>query len=134
MHSTWSNINTVHCQCSPFHHHINNPYISRPPVSLMHIKILVAYNCMNLRTVNSVWRGQMAMTVDLVWLKQQLTQPNIKLVRHQIKQPEQLIIKFCDGSTMLMFKSGKFRIMGGGVDDLDMHFNFFSFFFLFDNS
>jgi TATA-box binding protein (TBP) (component of TFIID and TFIIIB) len=54
-------------------------------------------------------------------------------VRHQIKQPEQLIIKFCDGSTMLMFKSGKFRIMGGGVDDLDMHFNIFSVSVLFDN-
>ena len=75
----------------------------------------------------------MAMTVDLGWLKQQLTQPNIKLVRHQIKQPEQLIIKFCDGSTMLMFKSGKFRIMGGGVDELDMHFNIFSVSVLFDN-
>src|SRR5437773_12450268 len=34
---------------------------------------------------------------------------------------------------MLMFKSGKFRIMGGGVDDLDMHFNIFSVTVLFDN-
>ena len=45
-------------------------------------------------------------------------------LKHQTTQPEQLIIGFDDSSTMLLFKSGKFRIMGGGVDDLDMHFNF----------
>ena len=34
-------------------------------------------------------------------------------------------MKFRDKSTMLIFKTGKFRIMGG-VDDLDAHFNIFS--------
>ena len=49
----------------------------------------------------------------------------VKEWRHQLRQPEQLIIKFHDKSTMLVFKSGKFRIMGG-IDDLDAHFNIFT--------
>jgi TATA-box binding protein (TBP) (component of TFIID and TFIIIB) len=34
-------------------------------------------------------------------------------------------VKFRDGSTMLVFKSGKFRIMGGKIDDLTAYFNIF---------
>ena len=51
---------------------------------------------------------------------------NVKCVKHQTCQPEQLIIKFVDGSTMLVFRTGKFRIMGGKIDDLERHFNIYS--------
>jgi TATA-box binding protein (TBP) (component of TFIID and TFIIIB) len=92
---------------------------------------------MDLRIVNQVWRGQMDMMVDLVGLKEVLNSGKVSSVqtaRHQIKQPEQLIIKFRDGTTMLIFKSGKFRIMGhaGDVDSLAMHFNVFNVADLFD--
>jgi len=50
----------------------------------------------------------------------------VRGVRLQKKQPRQLIIKFKDGSTILVFKSGKFRIMGGKIEDLDAHFNIYS--------
>ena len=35
-------------------------------------------------------------------------------VKHQKAQPEQYIVKFDNNSTMLIFKSGKFRVMGNG--------------------
>ena len=55
------------------------------------------------------------------------TLSHVKSTNYQIKKPpEQLIIKFFDGSTMLVFKTGKFRIMGGKwINDLDAHFNIF---------
>ena len=46
--------------------------------------------------------------------------------RLQRKQPQQLIIKFNDGSTMLLFKTGKFRIMGGKIDEVNAHCNVLS--------
>src|SRR3981189_203228 len=52
--------------------------------------------------------------------------PNIKNVCYHQKQPEQLVIKFNDGSTMLIFKSGKFRIMDGKIDELTAHCNIIS--------
>ena len=77
--------------------------------------------------MNSVWRGQLRRMVDLVGLRGMVEAlHNVSSAKHQTKQPEQLIIRFVDGSTMLIFKSGKFRIMGGKIDDLDCHFNIFS--------
>ena len=53
-------------------------------------------------------------------------------VRLQSKQQQQLVVRFKDGSTMLVFKSGKFRIIGGKIEDLDAHFNIYSVTGLFD--
>src|SRR5271156_1730192 len=52
-----------------------------------------------------------------------LTRDHVREARLQSKQPQQLIIRFRDGSTMLVFKSSKFRVMGGKIDNLDAHFN-----------
>jgi TATA-box binding protein (TBP) (component of TFIID and TFIIIB) len=41
---------------------------------------------------------------------------NIVASKYQLSQPEQLIIKFKAGYTMLLFKSGKFRVMGKMTD------------------
>ena len=41
-----------------------------------------------------------------------------------MKQPEQLIIKLINGNTLLLFKSGCFRVMGKN-DDLDNHLNIY---------
>jgi len=46
----------------------------------------------------------------------------IKSIRHQTNQPEQLIIRLVNGNTLLIFKSGAFRIMGKN-DSLDNHFD-----------
>src|SRR5271156_3153558 len=74
--------------------------------------------------VNSVWRGEMQLMVSLQELLVLcLTQEHVREARLQSKQPQQLIIRFNDGSTMLVFKSGKFHVMGGKIDDLDAHFN-----------
>ena len=80
---------------------------------------------MELTIVNSVWRGSLDMHVDLHAFESRIEDAmlgEIKSVKHQQKQPEQLVIKFNDGSTMLMFKTGKFRIMGK-VDELSAHCN-----------
>src|SRR5271154_6373584 len=79
---------------------------------------------MELTIVNSVWRGSMDMNVDLHAFESKIIDAGVecKSVKHQQKQPEQLIIKFNDGSTMLIFKTGKFRIMGK-VDELVAHCN-----------
>src|SRR3981189_836257 len=82
---------------------------------------------MELQIKESVWKGQLDRMVDLVGLGGMAsTLHNVSSAQQQTKQPEQLIIRFLDGSTMLIFKSGKFRIMGGKIDDLDSHFNIFS--------
>lgn len=41
---------------------------------------------------------------------------NVESMRYQVSQPEQLVIRFRDGYTMLLFKSGKFRVMGKMTD------------------
>ena len=93
---------------------------------------------MELRIVNKVWRGRMNRVVDLNQTLGLLAtaawygQASPTHLKHQTTQPEQLIIGFDDSSTMLLFKSGKFRIMGGGVDDLDMHFNIIHVTLLYD--
>src|SRR5438093_3365722 len=43
---------------------------------------------------------------------------------HQTKQPEQLIIRLINGNTLLIFKSGCFRIMGKN-DDISNHLNIY---------
>jgi TATA-box binding protein (TBP) (component of TFIID and TFIIIB) len=94
------------------------------------ILMVMMTTMMLVKSVNEVWRGQMNVpVVDLAMLRRRLAVNKavnsiIQTVRHQTRQPEQLIIKFRDASTMLMFKSGKFRIMGG-ADSLDMHFNIY---------
>src|SRR5271156_1273963 len=76
--------------------------------------------------VNSVWRGEMQLSVSLQELLVLcLTLEHVREARLQSKQPQQLIIRFKDGSTMLVFKSGKFCSMGGKIDDLDAHFNIY---------
>src|SRR5271167_2312137 len=76
--------------------------------------------------VNVVWSGSMTNPVDLLQLQQLCNAlVSVRSVKLQVKPPIQLIIKFDDGSTMLVFKTGKFRIMGK-MDDLDAHFNIFS--------
>src|SRR3977135_3441103 len=91
---------------------------------------------MELRIVNSVWRGELTKevgTVDLAGLRVRMMAGlnDIKLIEHQT-QPEQLVIRFVDGSTVLFFKSGKFRIMGGKIDDLEKHCNIYAITALFD--
>ena len=62
-----------------------------------------------LEIVNSVWRGKMNHQIYLYALESLLQDvSNITNVCYHQKQPEQLVIKFNDGSTMLIFKSGKF--------------------------
>src|SRR5271167_2393377 len=76
--------------------------------------------------VNAVWSGSMTNPVDLLQLQQLCSAlVSVRSVKLQVEQPMQLIIKFDDGSTMLVFRTGKFRIMGK-MDDLDAHFNIFS--------
>src|SRR5271156_6548758 len=81
---------------------------------------------MSVRVVNSVWRGEMQLPMNLVELLVLCrTLDHVREAKLQWKQPQQLIIRFKDGSTMLVFKSGKFRVMGGKIDDLDAHFNIY---------
>src|SRR3981189_959542 len=87
---------------------------------------------MELRIVNAVWRGQLGRTVvDGLRAMAEILN-NVKCVKHQTCQLEQLIIKILDGSTMLVFRTGKFRIMGGKIDDLERHFNIYSITALYD--
>ena len=82
---------------------------------------------MDLEIVNSVWRGKMNHQINLSTFESLIQNGlNIKSVYYHQKQPEQLVIKFNDGSTMLIFKSGKFRIMGGKIDELTAHCNIIS--------
>lgn len=66
-----------------------------------------------LKIVNTVWRGDVFVPISL----DKLNIPcecGILNVKHQLNQPEQYIIKFDNNSTMLIFKTGKFRLMGNG--------------------
>src|SRR3981189_289507 len=80
-----------------------------------------------LQIVNSVWRGEVNREMNLKIFESLICNvANIKKVQYHQKQPEQLVIKFDDGCTMLIFKSGKFRIMGGKIDELTAHCNIIS--------
>jgi TATA-box binding protein (TBP) (component of TFIID and TFIIIB) len=68
---------------------------------------------MTLKIVNTVWKGDFLTPLVLSSLNISL-ECGIIDVKHQQKQPEQYIIKFDNKSTMLIFKSGKFRVMGNG--------------------
>src|SRR5277367_5333371 len=63
--------------------------------------------------VNIVWKGVICATFHLNELCQlTATLPIVIKAVYQKCQPKQLIIKFIDASTMIVFKTGKFRIMG----------------------
>jgi TATA-box binding protein (TBP) (component of TFIID and TFIIIB) len=76
-----------------------------------------------MEVVNTVWRGSMGKKMKLKkWLvklesKQLGNGLRIIHVNHQIKQPEQLIVRFSNSITMLLFKTGKFRLMGKGAEN-----------------
>src|SRR3981189_1099156 len=63
--------------------------------------------------VNTVWKGDVFASVSLDALNIACEHGVIK-VKLQKTQPEQYIVKFDNSSTMLIFKSGKFRVMGNG--------------------
>lgn len=65
-----------------------------------------------LKIVNTVWKGDILTPIELNSLN--ISGVGILKVRHQTKQPEQYIVNFTNKSTMLIFKSGKFRVMGNG--------------------
>jgi TATA-box binding protein (TBP) (component of TFIID and TFIIIB) len=66
-----------------------------------------------LTIVNTVWKGDVHNPVQLHTLNIPCVHGIVK-VKHQKTQPEQYIVKFDNKSTMLVFKSGKFRVMGNG--------------------
>ena len=63
--------------------------------------------------MNTVWKGDVCSEVALGSLNISCGLGVIE-VKHQKTQPEQYIVKFDNKSTMLIFKSGKFRVMGNG--------------------
>jgi len=65
---------------------------------------------MNSQIVNRIWKGDFKSQLVLGSLV--FKYDKIVSVRYQSHSPEQLIIKFNDGVTMLIFKSGKFRFCG----------------------
>src|SRR5579862_5041151 len=72
---------------------------------------------MNIEIVNTVWKGAVCHNFRLHKLcLQAATLPMISKVTLQTAQPQQLIIKFFDNVTMLVFKTGKFRIIGKQLD------------------
>ena len=79
------------------------------------------------KIVNSVWRGKCDGQCLVNMEKFDCSHvAGVASMRLQRKQPQQLIIKFNDGSTMLLFKTGKFRIMGGKIDEVSAHCNVLS--------
>ena len=66
-----------------------------------------------LKIVNTVWKGDVFSPISLDKLNI-ACEYGVTTVKHQKTQPEQYIIKFDNASTMLIFKSGKFRVMGKG--------------------
>src|SRR5271167_1149849 len=83
--------------------------------------------------VNSVWHGVMMKPVDLSKLQRLCSalEP-VRSTTLQTTQPVQLVIRFVNGGTMLVFTSGKFRVMGR-IDDLDAHFNAYCITLLYDD-
>src|SRR3981189_3747100 len=66
-----------------------------------------------LKIVNTVWKGDVFSPITLDTLNITCDR-GVTEVKHQKTQPEQYIVKFDNNSTMLIFKSGKFRVMGNG--------------------
>lgn len=66
-----------------------------------------------LKIVNTVWKGDVFFPIVLDALNITCDH-GVTEVKHQKTQPEQYIVKFDNSSTMLIFKSGKFRVMGNG--------------------
>src|SRR5579862_4660767 len=70
-----------------------------------------------IEVVNTVWKGVVCHNFRLHKLcLLAATLPMINKVTLQTVQPKQLIIKFFDNVTMLVFKTGKFRIIGKQLD------------------
>src|SRR3981189_625449 len=66
-----------------------------------------------LKIVNTVWKGDVFVPVSLDALNI-ACEHGVTEVKHQKTQPEQYIVKFDNRSTMLIFKSCKFRVLGKG--------------------
>src|SRR6266853_2959626 len=61
--------------------------------------------------VNIVWQGNSRKRFKLRKVAKQVQNYDlVKSAVYQSKQPKQLIVKFADACTMLLFKTGKFRI------------------------
>src|SRR6266853_3104 len=61
--------------------------------------------------VNIVWQGNSNKRFKLRKVARQVKNfDSVKSAVYQSKQPKQLIVKFVDKCTMLLFKTGKFRI------------------------
>src|SRR5271163_2901791 len=77
--------------------------------------------------VNIVWKGLVCATFhlnELCLLAAAL--PLVTKATYQERQPQQLIIKFGDGSTMIAFKTGRFRILGKTLTSSNAHYNAYS--------
>src|SRR3977135_1122514 len=66
-----------------------------------------------LKIVNTVWKGDVFFPIVLDALNITCDQ-GVMEVKHQKTQPDQYIVKFDTSSTMLIFKSRKFRVLGNG--------------------
>ena len=77
-----------------------------------------------MKIVNTVSKGTLSKSLDLATIATILKHPQAVKITHQTKQPEQLLIKFASGNTMIIFKTGSFRMMGKD-DSLDAHFNIY---------
>src|SRR5579864_4836069 len=77
-----------------------------------------------MKIVNTVTRGDLKMNLNLAAICNVLSHPDAVKITHQTKQPEQLLIKFATGNTMIIFKTGAFRMMGKD-DSLESHFNIY---------
>src|SRR6266566_2723795 len=86
---------------------------------------------LQMEIVNTISRGKLNCNFDLKELCNQIKHNLVLSVTHQIKQPEQAIIRLKNGNTLLIFKSGAFRIMGKNDDlcnylTINEIFSFFS--------
>ena len=77
-----------------------------------------------MKVVNTVTKGTLGKNLDLAAIAIMLKHPQAVKITHQTKQPEQLLIKFASGNTMIIFKTGSFRMMGKD-DSLESHYNIY---------
>src|SRR5277367_3014449 len=77
-----------------------------------------------MQVVNWVYRGTLQKTLNLKKICKSIRHSDIRTIKHQQVQPEQLLIKFFNGNTMVIFKSGCFRMMGKD-DSVTAHLNIF---------
>src|SRR5208282_6523746 len=77
-----------------------------------------------MQVVNWVYRGALQETLNLTKISKSIQHSDVRAIKHQQTQPEQLLIKFFNGNTMIIFKSGCFRMMGKD-DSVASHLNIF---------